>query len=58
MSEVEEGSGYSWETLDEVTVEVNEAYESLHISPVPQGGPIVDSSNLNRVHHHFVLWDD
>jgi len=43
MSEVKEGSGYSWEILDEVIVKVNEAYESLHISPVLQGGPIADS---------------
>ena len=36
-------------------VEVNEVYKSLHISPVLQSGPIMDSSNLNRVHCNFVL---
>jgi len=33
-SEVKEGLSYSREVLDEATVEGNEAYESLHISPV------------------------
>ena len=36
-------------------VEVNEAYKSLHISPVLQSGPIMDSSDLNRVYCDFVL---
>jgi len=31
-SEVEEGSSYGREVLDEATVEVNEAYEGLHVS--------------------------
>ena len=57
MSKVEEGSGYGWEISDEVAVEVNEAYESLHVSLVLWGGPIVDSDNLNRVYCNFVLWD-
>ena len=35
-SEIEERSSYGREVLDEVTVEVNEAYESLHISLVLQ----------------------
>ena len=39
-------------------VEVNKAYESLHISPVLQGGQIVDSSNFNRVYLDLVLQDD
>jgi len=39
-------------------VEVNEAYEGLHISPVLQGGPLVDSSNLNRVHLNLVFRDN
>ena len=39
-------------------VEVDEAYESLHVSPVLQGGPIIDSSNFNRVHLDLVLQDD
>ena len=39
-------------------VEVNEAYEGLHISPVLQDGPLVDSSNLNRVHLNLVFRDD
>ena len=34
MSEVEEGSGYGQEISDEAMVEVNKAYESLHISLV------------------------
>jgi len=34
VSKVEEGSSYGREVLDEATVKVNEAYESLHISPV------------------------
>jgi len=58
MGEVEEGSGYSWKIPDKATVEINEAYESLHISPVLQSGPVTDSSDFNRVHHNFVLWDD
>ena len=58
MSEIEEGSGDGWEISDEATVEVNEAYESLHVSPVLQGGPIVDSGNFNKVHLNLVLWDD
>ena len=36
-------------------VEVNEAYESLHISPVLWGGPVTDSGNFNRVHLDLVL---
>ena len=39
-------------------VEVNKAYESLHISPVLQGGQIVDSSNFNRIYLDLVLQDD
>ena len=39
-------------------VEVNEAYKSLHISLVLQGGPITDSGNFNKVHLDLVLWDD
>jgi len=31
-SEVEEGSNYGQKVLDKATVEVNKAYESLHIS--------------------------
>ena len=41
MSEVKEGSGYGWEILDEAMVEVEKAYESLHISLVLQDGPIM-----------------
>ena len=58
MSEIEEGSGYSWEISDEAVVEVNKAYKSLHVSPVLQGKPIADSGNFNRVHLNLVLWDD
>jgi len=54
-SEVEEWSGYSREILDKMTVEVNKAYESLHVSPVFQGGPVMDSSDFNRVHRNLVL---
>ena len=57
-SEVEEGSSYGREVLDEVTVEVNKAYEGLHISPVLQGGPLADSSNFNKIHRDLVLRDD
>ena len=39
-------------------VEINEAYESLYVSPVFWDGPIVDSGNFHRVHRNFVLWDD
>ena len=39
-------------------IEVNEAYEGLHVSPVLWGGPLVDSSNFNRVHLDLVLRDD
>ena len=57
-SEVEEGSSYGREVLNEVMVEVDETYESLYISLVFQDGPLVDSGNLNRVHHNLVLRDD
>jgi len=57
-SEVEEGPGDGGEVPDEATVEVDEAYESLYVSPVLWGGLIVDSSNLNRVHLDLVLRDD
>ena len=56
--EVKEGSGYGSEISDKATVEVDEAYESLHISPVLQGGPIVDSGDFNRVHRNLVFRDD
>jgi len=39
-------------------VEVNKAYEGLHISLVLRDGPLVDSGNLNRVHCDLVLRDD
>ena len=39
-------------------IEVNEAYESLDVSLVLQGGPITDSGDLNRVHCNFVLCND
>jgi len=44
--------------LDEVTVEVNEAYEGLYVSLVLWGRLLADSSNFNRVHHNLVLQDD
>ena len=55
MSEVKEGSSYSREVLDEATVEVNEAYKSLHISLVLQDRALTDSSDFNRVHRDLVL---
>ena len=58
MSEVEEGSSYSQEVLDEATIEVNEAYESLYISPVLWDGLFVDSGDFNRIHRNLVLQDD
>ena len=58
MSEVEEGSGYGRKVLDEVMVEINEAYESLHISPVLWDGLLADSGNFNRVYCDLVLRDD
>ena len=54
-SEVKERLSYGREVLDEATVEVNEAYKGLHISPVLQGGPLADSGNFNRVHRDLVL---
>ena len=57
-SEVEEGSSYGREVLDEVTVEVNKAYEGLYVSLALWGGPLADSGNLNRVHCNRVLQDD
>ena len=57
-SEVKEGSSYSREVLDKVTVEINEAYKGLYISPVLQGGPIADSGDFHGVHHNFVLQND
>ena len=44
--------------MDEATIEVNEAYKGLHISPVLQDGPLVDSGDFNRVHHDLVLRND
>jgi len=41
-----------------VTVEVNEAYEGLHVSLALQDGPLADSGNFNRVHRNLVLQDD
>ena len=41
-----------------MTVEVNEAYESLHVSPVLWDGPIMDSSNFHGVHLNLVFRDD
>jgi len=58
ISEVKERSGDGWEILDEATVEVNEAYKSLHVSLVLQNKPIADSSNFNRVYLNLVFWDD
>ena len=57
-SEVEERSSYGREVLDEAMVKVNEAYKGLHVSPALQGGPLMDSSNFNRVHCNLVLRDD
>ena len=39
-------------------VEVDEAYESLHVSPVLQSRPIVDSGNFNWIHHNLVFQND
>jgi len=58
VSEVKERSSYSQEVLDKATVEVNEAYKSLHISLVLQNRLLVDSGNFNRVYHDFVFRDD
>jgi len=57
-SEVKEGPGDGGEVSDEATVEIDEAYESLHVSPVLWDGPIADFGNLNRVHLDLVLRDD
>ena len=38
-----------------MTVEVNKAYKSLHVSPVLQGGLVMDSGNFNRVYLDLVL---
>jgi len=58
MREVEEGSGYDREISDKAMVEVDEAYESLHVSPVFRGGPITDSGDFNWVHCNLVFQDD
>jgi len=58
MREVKEGSGYGREISDKATVEVDEAYESLHVSLVLQGRPIANSSDFNWVHHNLVFQDD
>jgi len=55
MSEIEEGSSYGREVLDKATVEINEAYEGLYVSPVLQDRPFVDSSDFHRVYRNFVL---
>ena len=54
-SEVKERLSYGEEVLDETTVEVNEAYKGLHVSPVLQDRPLIDSGNFNRVHCNLVL---
>jgi len=36
-------------------VEVNKAYESLHVSLVLQSRPLMDSGNFNKVHCYLVL---
>ena len=54
-SEVKKRSSYGREVLDEATVEVNEAYEGLHISPVLWGELLTDSGNFNRVYLDLVL---
>ena len=41
-----------------MTVEVNEADESLHVSLVLRGRPITDSSDFHGVHLDLVLQDD
>ena len=41
-----------------MTIEVNEAYKGLHISPVLWDGPLVDSGDFNRVHRNLVLRND
>jgi len=41
-----------------VTVEVNKAYKSLHVSLVLQGELVMDSGNFNRVHLDLVLQND
>ena len=58
MNEVKERSGYGQEIVDKAMVEVNEAYESLHVSPVFWDRPITDSNNFHGVYCNFVLWDD
>jgi len=58
MSEIEERSSYGQEILDKAMVEINEAYESLYISPVLWGGPIADSSDFHGVHRNFILRND
>ena len=55
VSEVEEGSSYGREVLNEAMVEVDETYESLYISPVLRDRPLADSGDLNRVHCNFVF---
>jgi len=58
VSEIKEGSSYGQEVLNEITVEVDEIYESLYISLVLRGRPLVDSGDLNRIHCNLVLRDD
>ena len=41
-----------------MTVEINKAYEGLHVSLVLRSGPIVYSSDFNGIHCNFVLQDD
>ena len=46
MREVEEGSGYGREISDKAMVEVDEAYESLHVSPVLRVGQLWTPATL------------
>ena len=39
-------------------IEVNKAYEGLHVSLVLWDGLLVDSGDFNRVHHDLVLQND
>ena len=57
-SEVEKGLSYGREVLDEATIEINKAYEGLHVSPVLWDGPLTDSGDFNRVHRDLVLQND
>ncbi len=56
--QVEKWSSMFGEALDEPSIEVSESQEGLHFLLIRQGRPILNASNLDRVHCYQVVRDD